>query len=313
MRWGVALWLLLLEISSSWAVNEVCSPELIADRASLEFFLRPRTRTITIEASLGGPLRAVLPFYLGRPVVDVANKERLAYEDALDQGRVVQYRLEPLTQKVEGVVHTLDPERFLLESRYLKRAKAASRYRTLVGVDLLPLLGGAEPKRDIEVESTLHFEVGWNDLPGVYVGRLRPDNRDRDCPLPEFDVQLAIAPKVAVDLKQEKIELTPSSRVSPILSEVEVWLASNQSRWDLYLMSEALVQSSSKDLILPKKMFVREKGEGEWSALDAPYKVSSGHAGKKRKVATLEFFVESQQETPPGEYEGKIRWMVDSK
>jgi hypothetical protein len=313
LKWGVTIFLLLWGVSPSWAADNVCTPELTADRVSLEFFVRPRTTTIKANVSLAEPLKKIIPFYLGRPIINIENSARLAYADALDQGKVISYKLKPLTQKVNGVVYALEADRFILESRYYKKTKEASHYRTLVGIDLIPLLGGVESKRDIEVETTLSFEADWSDLPGTYKGRLVPDNRDRSCPLPEFDIELTIAPNVAVDLKSEEIEITPSSRTSPILNEVEVWLSSNQSRWDLYVTAEKLEIERGKDIILPKSFFVREKGVDNWHSLAETYKVSSGAAGASKRVATLEFFIESQQETPPGDYEGKLHWMVDTK
>jgi len=311
MRW--LLWMLIfLGIAPVNAADELCNPTAIADRQTLELYLRPRIRKLETNAKLGEPLEVPLAVFLERPVLDIGTGSRLDYSDALDQGQVIRYKMEPLTQKVDGATYTLEANRFQFQSRYLRRPVDASRFRTFIGVDQLPLLAEAG-RHAVEVETVLLFQADWNDRSGTYKGVLRPDNQNRTCRLPEILVRLTIAPQVAVELKPKALELTPSSSTSPIIDEVDVWLSSNMSRWQLYLTGDVLKQAREKEQIEADHIFVREKGEKQWHSLEQSYVVAQGRSGAKRKVATIEMFIASEQETPPGDYQGNLHWLVDTK
>lgn len=311
MRWLPWI-LLLLGISPVYAVDEVCNPSAIADRQTLELYLRPRTRKIEVDAKLGEQLEVTIPVFLERPVLNTDTGERLDYSDAVDQGQMIRYKMEPLEQKVDGVTHTLAADRFQLRNRYHRHPVSTDRYRTLIGTDFVPLLAEAGRHR-IEVETVLLFQPSWSDRSGTYEGVLRPDNQNRTCRLPEILVRLTIAPQTAVELKPKELEITPSSPTSPIINEVDVWLSSNQSRWKLYLVGEDLKQTRGKEEIGASKVFVRRQGESQWHSLKLPYAIAQGQSGAKKRVATIELFIESEQETPPGDYQGDLRWMVDRR
>lgn len=206
----------------------------------------------------------------------------------------VLYRMQPL----KGPSGVLGPERFRINTPYTKGFQPLDRFQYV-------LTG----KADEQVEALFSTEITWRDVPGIYKGKLVSNSDERELP-----IEVTVLRTTALSLNPTTFDLIPSPDMkTPIVTRVEIYLASNSRRWQLYAVTQPLVKEGGEKEIKTERIFVRlarDDNSGKWTSLDEPFRVAEGGPGPNRKVATLELAVESRRTDLPGQYEGTFKLMI---
>ena len=209
--------------------------------------------------------------------------------------RPVMYRMLPLN----GEAGTLPAANFKIKTPFTNGFQRLDRFQTVLS-----------PGGDDQVTASLSVEVDWNNPPGTYSGSMISDSGEREVP-----IQVTVLPKSIVTLNPAKFDLVPSDLNSPIVTRVEVFLASNSKHWHVFCVSESLKKQGGTEEIDTSRVYVRLVSTGNsvpWKKLDRPFKVAQGGPGPNRKVATLELVFQSRREDPPGRYEGTFKFMISN-
>ena len=210
----------------------------------------------------------------------------------VDNQKSLRYRLTPL----KGPGGAIVPQRVQVRTPFSPTPQTLDKFRVfLSGRETGPL--------------TIEFLTDpsdWSDRPGSYVGRLIPDRTS-----PEIPVTLKIRPNSVISLRPERFVLRPSLAEDPVITEVDISVASNSRRWVLAMVLDKLEKTPGN--IGTERVFARIKKPGKanpWISMNKPFWVAEGAPGLLRKIATLEFFIESRRSDPTGYYEGNIRFLI---
>ena len=208
--------------------------------------------------------------------------------------------LNPVMYKIlpaEGPSGILEPEKFKIKTPYTSDFQPLDRFRTI-------LSGTA----DEQTEALLSVEIDWNNIPGIYSTRLISNSGEREVP-----IRITVLPKTIVFLNPAKFDLIPSDMKAPIVTEIQIFTASNSRQWHLYCITEPLIREGGAEQINTSRVYVRQLSPDDslsWHRLDKPFEVARGGPGPNRKVATIELAFESKREDRPGRYEGTFRFMI---
>jgi len=207
----------------------------------------------------------------------------------------VMYKILP----AEGLGGILQPEKFKIKTPYTGDFQPLDRFRTILS-----------ETEDEQTETLLSVEINWNNIPGVYSTRLVSNSGEREVP-----IQVTVLPKTIVFLNPAKFDLIPSDMKAPIVTEVQIFVASNSRQWHLYCITEPLIREGGTEQINTSRVYVRQLSPEDsltWHRLDKPFEVAKGGPGPNRKVATIELAFESKREDRPGRYEGTFRFMISN-
>lgn len=207
----------------------------------------------------------------------------------------VMYKILP----AEGSSGILQPEKFKIKTPYTGDFQPLDKFRTILS-----------ETGDEQTEALLSVKIDWNNIPGVYNTRLISNSGEREVP-----VQITVLPKTIVSLNPSAFDLIPSDMKAPIITEVQIFVASNSRQWHLYCIAESLIRKGGTEQINTSRVYVKQLSPDDslpWHRLDKPFGVAKGGPGPNRKVATIELAFESKRENPPGRYEGIFRFMISN-
>ncbi len=219
----------------------------------------------------------------------------LTFKPTTDQTSAVQYRLT--TFRVNG--RDVDKSKLKIKTIYSSEFKSLDRYRLV--------LSGKENANP--VKASFKFESSWYDIPGVYSGIISSDTNTSD-----FPIKVIVSPKTTLSLSPPNFTIATSESNLSVIREVDLIFGTNSPSWELYVAAEDLILGSSNK-ISNDRVFVRIKNDlnpQPWLVLGQPIKLISGAQTSPKKIATVEFFVDSQRLDRAGNYLGKIKFLVDN-
>lgn len=206
-------------------------------------------------------------------------------------------RIRYLLRSLTGPSGNLKTSRIRVKTPFNRQFQGLDQYRDfLSGVETGP------------IPLTFRIEkAAWNEPPGVFQGKLIPERV-----APEIPVTVTITPKSLIALRPEKLTLRSSPLNDPIITEVEIYVTSNSRQWELAMIAGNLKLRSDTTIQTSRVRARIRKGGGAtpWTPLDKPFFIAKGGPGPNRKVATLEFTVQSRKADPIGFYQGGIRFLI---
>ena len=207
----------------------------------------------------------------------------------------VMYKILP----AQGPNGVLQPDKFKIKTPYTIDFQPLDQFQTILSKNT-----------EGQSETWISVDVDWKNTPGVYSTRLISNSGEREVP-----VQVNVLPKTIVSLNPPKFDLMPSNMEAPLVTKIQVFLASNSVQWHLYCISNSLTRKGGKEQIKESRVYVRSLSSNDslpWHRLDKPFRVASGGPGPNRKIATIELAFESQRQDLPGRYEGNFRFMISN-